>query len=122
VNAPDAVSSVTVPIAAGQYSKLYLLGAAVNGARTGQSIVVTYTDGTTSTFTQSFSDWAIPQNYAGETVVAATANRVGPGGVVNTTPVDVFGYTFALTAGKTPASVKLPANRNVVFVGIGWGN
>jgi len=121
-NAPDAVSSATVPVAAGQYGKLYLLGAAVNGAQLNQSVVVTYTDGTTSTFTQNFSDWAIPANYAGESLVTATTSRVGPGGVTNATPVNVYGYTFALTAGKTPASVKLPSNRNVVLVGIGWGN
>ena len=121
-NAKDAVSSVTVPVTAAAYGKLYLLGAAVNGAQANQSIVVTYTDGTTSTFTQSFSDWAIPVNYPGESVVAANASRIGPTGVVATPAVDIYGYTFALAAGKTPASVKLPANRNVVFVGIGWGN
>ena len=121
-NAPDAVSSATVPVAAGQYSKLYLLAAGVNGPQANQAIVVTYTDGTTSTFTQSFSDWAYPLNNPGETLVTATASRIGPSGAVTTPAVNVFGYTFALAAGKTPASVKLPTNRNLVVLGIGWGN
>jgi Bacterial Ig-like domain (group 2)/Abnormal spindle-like microcephaly-assoc'd, ASPM-SPD-2-Hydin len=121
-NAKDAVSSVTVPVTPAAYGKLYLLGAAVNGAQANQSIVVTYTDGTTSTFTQTFSDWAIPASYPGESVVAANASRIGPTGAAATPAVDIYGYTFALAAGKTPVSVKLPSNRNVVFVGIGWGN
>ena len=80
---------------------------------------MTYTDGTTSTFTQNFSDWAIPQNYTGETTVAQMANRVSPNGQTQTINMYVFGYTFALTAGKTPVSVKSPSNRNVVFLAAG---
>jgi len=54
-------------------------------------------------------------------VVAATASRIGPGGIVNNTAVNAYGYTFALTAGKSVSSVKLPSNRNVVFLGMGLG-
>ena len=118
-NVVDAISSQTVPIVTGTYTKLYLLGGAVNGQQSNQSVVVTYTDGTTSTFTQNFSDWAIPQNYTGETTVAQMANRVSPNGQTQTINMYVFGYTFALTAGKTPVSVKLPSNRNVVFLAAG---
>ena len=118
-NALDAVSSQTINLPSGQYGQLFLLGAAVNGAQTNQSIVVTYTDGSNSTFTQSFSDWAIPQKYSGETTVIQTANRIAPSGQIQTGTFDVYGYTFNLTAGKTLANVKLPANRNVVFLGMG---
>ena len=120
-NVPDAVDSQTIPVTPGQYSELFLLGAAVNGSQANQTIVVTYTDNSTSTFTQSFSDWAHPQGYSGEAVVAATASRIGPGGIVNNTAVNAYGYTFALTAGKSVSSVKLPSNRNVVFLGMGLG-
>ncbi len=120
-NALDAISSQTVPIASGPYTQIFLLGAGVNGAQTNQSIVVTYTDGTTGTFTQNFSDWANPQKYTGETTVLSASNRIAPNGQTQTFGVNVFGYTLALAAGKTPASVKLPANRNVVFLGIGLG-
>ena len=118
-NALDAITSKTINLPAGQYGQLYLLGAAVNGAQTNQSIVVTYSDGSSSTFTQSFSDWAIPQNYSGETTVIKTANRIAPSGLTQTGTFDVYGYSFTLAAGKTVASVKLPSNRNVVFLGIG---
>ena len=63
-NTLDAVTSRTVSLPAGQYGQLFLLGGGVNGNQTNQSIVVTYTDGSTSTFTQSISDWAFPQNYS----------------------------------------------------------
>ena len=32
-----------------------------------------------------------------------------------------MGMGFALTSGKTVVSVKLPSNRNVVFLGVGFG-
>ncbi len=38
---PDAVSSTTIPLPAGNYATLNLLGAAVNGNQTNQSFVVT---------------------------------------------------------------------------------
>src|SRR5208282_1511341 len=87
VNAPDAVSSQTVALS-GPYNQLYLLGAGVNGAQTNQTIVVTYTDGTTSTFTQSFSDWANPQGFTGETTLLAASNRIAPNGQTQSLPVN----------------------------------
>ena len=63
----DAVSSTTIPLPAGNYATLNLLGAAAHGSQTNQRFVVTYTDGTTTTITQSLSDWwGPPQNYTGE--------------------------------------------------------
>jgi hypothetical protein len=53
----DAVSNTTIPLPAGNYATLKLLGSAVNGKQANQSFVVTYTDGTTTTITQSLSDW-----------------------------------------------------------------
>jgi len=121
-NALDAVSNAKVTLPAGTYNQLYLVGSGVNGAQANQKIVVTYTDGTTSTFTQSFSDWGYPQSYTGETTVLSTASRITPTGATQAGPWNVYGYTFTLTAGKTAASVTLPANRNVVFLGIGLGS
>jgi hypothetical protein len=118
-NALDAVEAQTVPLPSGSYTQLYLLGAGANGSQTNQTVVVTYTDGSTSTFTQNFSDWAFPQSYAGETTVLTAASRIGSGGKVTTPAVSVYGYVFNLNAGKTVSSVKLPANRSVVFFAIG---
>jgi hypothetical protein len=120
-NVADAVTAQTISVSSLPYGQLYLLGAAVNGAQLNQPIVVTYTDGTTSTFIQSFSDWLTPNSYSGEALVSRTANRITPNGQTQTATVCVYGYTFALAAGKTVASVKLPFNRNVVFLGLGLG-
>ncbi len=48
---------------------------ASTAAQPNQSFTVTYTDGTTPTFTQSISDWAVPQGYAGESTALTTAYR-----------------------------------------------
>jgi hypothetical protein len=121
-NTLDAVTGQTVSVTAGQYGQLYLLGAAVNGSQLNQTIVVTYSDGSSSTFTESLSDWAIPKSYPGEALVARTATRVTPNGQTQTGTYCVYGYAFALNSGKTVTSVKLPFNRNVVFLGMGLGN
>ena len=76
----DAVSNATIALPAGNYSVLNLLGAAVNGNQPGQLFVVTYTDGTTASFTQSVSDWSTPQLYPGESQVSQTAYSVTPPG------------------------------------------
>jgi sugar lactone lactonase YvrE len=120
-NAPDAVYGQTIALPAGSHGQLFLLGAGVNGNQTNQNIVVTYTDGSTSTLTQSFSDWCSPQNYSGETLVIASSNRISSNGQTQTIACNLYGYTFALNASKTAASVKLPANRNVVFLAMGLG-
>lgn len=120
-NTLDAISSQTVAVPAGSFTSLFLLGAAVNGAQTNQSIVVTYTDGTTSTLTQNFSDWCHQQGYTGETLVISPVNRISPNGSTQTITCNLYGYTFALTSGKTAATVKLPSNRNVVFLALGLG-
>ena len=42
-----------------------MLATGVHGNQANQTFVVTYTDGTTSSITQSLSDWFTPQNYRG---------------------------------------------------------
>ncbi len=116
VNVLDAVFSQTMSVPAGQYNKLVLIGAGVNGAQT-QNVTVYYTDGSSSTFTQSFSDWAHPSNFSGETTVIQTASRINSNGQTQTGTYDVYGYTFSLNSSKTVSKVGLPNSRNVVFLG-----
>jgi hypothetical protein len=118
-NAPDGVSSETIALPAGSYASLYLLGAGSYGAQTNQSFVVTYTDGTTSTFTQTLSDWWASQGYPGETVVVSPSNIILSNGAVDAQPVNLYGYTFNLIASKTVASLKLPSDRQTAFLAIG---
>jgi hypothetical protein len=71
---------------------LQVLAAAHDGAQTAQAFIVTYTDGTTSTFMQNLSDWTEPQDFPGETEVAATAYRNTSGGTEDTvTEAVVYG-------------------------------
>jgi truncated hemoglobin YjbI len=121
--APDAVSSTTIPLPAGNYATLNLLGSAVHGPQTNQSFVVTYTDGTATTFTQSLSDWwGAPQNYTGESVVSTMPYMITPTGATLGVTVYVYGYSFALNSAKTVQSLTLPANRDVVILAVDVGN
>jgi hypothetical protein len=115
-NAPGAVSSATIALPAGKFSALKLLAAGVNGNQVSQRFTVTYTDGTTSTFTQSLSDWCTPQSYAGESNAILMAYRDNSNGTRDTRPMTLYGYTFTVSSGKTVKSVALPSNRNVVVL------
>ena len=116
---PDAVSSTTIPLPAGNYTTLNLLGAAAHGAQTNQSFVVTYTDGTTTTIKQSLSDWwGPPSNFAGESQVLKMPYLVTPTGAKMNEVVYVYGYSFAINRAKTVKSLTLPNNRNVVVLAI----
>jgi hypothetical protein len=112
----NAVSNITVPLPAGNFQSLDLAGAAVNGSQASQSFVVTYSDNSTTTFTQSISDWCGPQNYPGETVASTMTYRVSPGSGTVALACNVYAYSFPLNSAKTVSSITLPANRNVAFL------
>jgi len=116
---PDAVSSKTIPLPAGNYTTLSLLGSAVNGKQLNQRFVVTYTDGMTTAITQSLSDWwGAPQNYTGESQVLKMPYLVTSTGATMNQVVYVYGYSFAINSAKTVKSLTLPNNRNVVVLAI----
>jgi hypothetical protein len=119
-NAPDAVfgSGQEIPLIEGHYTQLHLLGTGVQGAQTSQSVIVTYTDGTTSQFTQSFSDWFSPGYYPGETRAARMAYRDYSDGTRNSGPFNLYEYTFSLDSRKTVKEVELPQNRFVLALAI----
>jgi hypothetical protein len=115
----NAASSTTIALPAGSYSALNFLGTAIYGNQTSQTFTVTYTDGTTSTFTQSMSDWGAPQNYTGETVASAMAYRLTPSGAQSTGQTwNLYAYSFALNSTKTVKSFTLPNVRNVTVVAV----
>jgi chitinase len=115
-NAPDAYSSETIILPSGEFTTLNLLGTAVNGNQTSQVFTLTYTDGSTSTYAQSLSDWYTPQNYAGEATALSMAYRDDSSGGQQDATFSLYGYSFALNSGKTVQSLTLPANRNVVIL------
>jgi hypothetical protein len=114
----DAVANTTIPLPAGSYTALEFLATGVNGNQASQSFVVTYSDGSTATYTQGVSDWFTPQGYTGETSVLTMATRVTPTGTAGTGPCYLYGYSFALNAAKTAVSITLPKTRNVVVLAI----
>jgi hypothetical protein len=114
--AADALSNATLTLPAGAYTTLNLLGAGVNGNEPNQTFTVTYTDGTTSTFTQSLSDWFTPQNYSGESRALTMAYTLLPNGTTRPGPYYLYSYAFALNSAKTVKTLTLPANRNVVVL------
>ena len=120
--ASDAVSDRSVALPTGHYSTLVLLGAGLNGNQPNQTFIVTYSDGTSTSFTQSLSDWRTPQNYAGESQVSKMAYAVAPSGALQNGAFYVYGYSFALNSAKTVASITLPKNPNVVILAIDVSN
>ena len=124
-NANDVVvaSGQTIPLPAGQATTLLMLGTAVNGSQSSQPFTVTYTDNSTSTFSQGISDWAFGQNYAGEsTVVTLPYRNYGGGSKDLNTTASIYGYSFTLNQTKTVKSVTLPSNSSVVVLAMALAN
>jgi predicted alpha-1,6-mannanase (GH76 family) len=115
---PDAVygTGTAIPLPRGQYTGLRLLATGINGNQTAQTVVVTYTDGTTSQFTQSFSDWFAVAYNANEAEGVAMPYRNYADGTANDAPFNLYGNTFLLNPDKSVQSVTLPNNRNVVVL------
>lgn len=115
-NAPDAVSAKTVSLAPGQFSGISLLATGVNGSQLAQVFKVTYTDGTSSIFTQNLSDWFTPKTFSGETKAMTMLYRDNGQGQRDNRTFYLYEYKFVLNALKTLASITLPNNRNVVVL------
>lgn len=109
-----ALAGGQVVKASGSGSTFGLLGAADNGTASG-SVTVTYTDGTTSTGTVTFGNWAPAKAVPGCTLAAVSPTWNRPEG--STKPkevkVGVYASTVPLTPGKQVASVTLPTVSNL---------
>jgi hypothetical protein len=91
-------------------AKLGFLGAAANGQSSGTA-TITYTDGTTQQFTLGFGDWASTSPFPGSQVAVTSAYGNTSSG---TSPwkASIFYDSVALQAGKTVATVTLPAGNS----------
>ena len=107
-NNSDAWQNTTITLPAGSYSTLEILAVAVNGNLPSQTFIVTYTDGTTTTLTQSVSDWFTPQGYPGESIILSTAYRNVYNGTKDNRTFLVYGYSFGINPNKTVKSLTLP--------------
>ena len=112
--AVDAIScnGSTVSLPAGDYSSLRMLATGVNGSQTA-TFTVLYTDGSTTSFNQNLSDWAVPQSYAGESNAVAMSYRNQWNMTREYLPIYLYGYSFALANSKTVSGLILPNNSNV---------
>lgn len=105
-----------IPLSSGQFSTLKMLATGVNGAQTSQTFTVTYTDSSTSTFTQSLSDWQTSSGYSGESVAYTMSYRDTSTGGKDLATSYLYGYAFSLNSGKIVKSVTVPNNQNAVVV------
>jgi hypothetical protein len=111
-------ASQTIPLSPGNYSRLGMLATGVNGAQTSQSFVVTYSDASTATFTQSLSDWYTPSSFAGESKAVIMSYRDLSDGDTDNRTFNLYGYSFALNPAKIVQSIQLPNDANVVVTAI----
>lgn len=118
-NVPDCWSNTTITLPSGSYNTLEILAAAVNGNQTGQTFTLNYSDGTTSTFTQSLSDWySGTLGYVNESVAVTMSYENAANGGERVHPTFVYGYSYGINPNKTVSSLTLPANRNVVVMAV----
>jgi hypothetical protein len=117
-NAPDAVTSRTISLPAGRFDGLKMLAIGVNGDQESQVFRVTYSDGTSTDFSQSLSDWYTPENFSGESDVFVTPYRLTGSGERDDRTFHLYGYSFALNEKKMARSFTLPSNTGVVVFGL----
>jgi hypothetical protein len=108
----------TIRLPAGAFTALYLLGTGIEGGQKEQAVAVTYTDGSTETLVQNFSDWFQPQTFVGEIRGVKMAYRNVGDGSKDPRTFYVYRYGFPLNAAKTVKSVTLPNNPYVKVLAV----
>jgi hypothetical protein len=93
-------------------TKLGLLGSSTNGS-SDAAIIINYTDGTSSTQTVSFTDWAQSPD-SGDTSVATMPYRNSVSGTSQDITMYVFATTVPVDSSKTVASVTFPSVSNQI--------
>ena len=121
-SAPSAATNTTIPLPSGTFTSLSFLGTGLYGNQINQNFVVTYTDGTTTTYVQSLSDWGAPQTNLGESIAATLAYRTSPTGTTQPGPWYLYGYTFALNGAKMVKSLTLPNDTDVIVLAVDLSN
>ena len=109
-NAPDAVSSKTIPLPEGKFANLKLLATGVEGDQESQAFTITYADGSSSSITQSLSDWYQSSGYKGESEAVAAPYRLVANGARDNRAFYIYGYSFDLDPSKAVRSITLPEN------------
>jgi hypothetical protein len=117
-NAPDAVTGRTVALPEGKFGTVELLATGVEGGQESQAFTITYADGTSSSVTQSLSDWYESSGYKGESEAVEVPYRLIDDGSKDNRTFHVYGYSFKLDSSKTVRSIALPENEHVLVFAI----
>ena len=117
-NAPDMVTGKTVSLPDGKFATVNLLALGVNGPQELQTFTVTYSDGSTSSFTQNLSDWASPSNFPNESPAVSMSYRLTSDGSKDSREFYAYAYSFKLDPAKIARSITLPSNRDVLVLGL----
>ena len=121
VNDVISADGQTIAVPSGRFTAIDLLGSSVFGPQAG-TFVVTYTDGTTSRFTLTLSDWVDGFTGRGTTApgesIAATTPYTDDGGGTFAQPAYVYGYSFPIAQGKTVRSITLPVNGKIKILAV----
>jgi hypothetical protein len=94
-------------VVSGSGSSIGFLLSASYGPASGTA-TITYTDGSTQTVTLNAPDWFSTSAPSGGTVAVNSTYQNRQGNTTYTHTADIFAEKFALTSGKTVASVTLP--------------
>ncbi|MDP9175295.1 MAG: PA14 domain-containing protein [Planctomycetota bacterium] len=89
-----------------------------NGNQAAQKFGIQYADGSSANFLQDLSDWHSPMNLFNEAKAHAYDYAVAADGTHDGHPCYIYAYDFPLDVSKTPASLTLPANPNVMILAI----
>jgi MSHA biogenesis protein MshQ len=111
-------SGVTVNVTAGNYTTLNMVASSSYNPGV-NTFYVTYTDGSTTTFSQGFADWGAGATYSNETNVLTTGYRITNTGAAGSAQNwYIYGYQFALNPAKTLQSITVPNTPNIVVMGM----
>ncbi len=117
-NAPDVVKGGTVTLPEAKFGTLELLATGVEGGQESQAFSITYADGTSTTVTQSLSDWYESSGYPGESEAVDVPYRLTGSGSKDERTFHIYGYSFKLDSSKTVRSITLPENEHVLVFAI----
>jgi hypothetical protein len=117
-NRPDAVAGggQTIKLPADRFATLQLLATGFGGNQAAQTLTVNYADGSTSQFTQSFSDWFAPSFNNDESFAVVMPYRNLANGTKDNRPFNLYGYVFVLDSHKIVKSFTLPDDPEVVVL------
>ncbi len=117
VGAPDnVIADGQIIDVSGSGTELGFLGAAGFGAASGTG-TITYTDGSTQTYSISMADWFNNAPVAGDQIATTTSSWNSSSSTQGQHPVSIYYASVPLESGKTVKSVTLPT----ISSGIGNG-